>query len=382
MPGKNPRLLPTPSLTPNNFEDFTERLLSAHRFCAEPLRRVTRVERWGRRGDKQDGIDFEGDFSDGKSAAWQCKRYDKLTVSDVRDAVNACTFTADEFYLVYSGEASRDVRDEIAKHPYWQLLDQRGLGRLLDDLPLHKGRDVVDATWGAQKRKLLLEMPGEDAFLSLDTFVADRQDRTACSTTSAHASAAKLSSPRWRRHWNDAATGRRSCSLPDPVGEARHDCLSRRSRSSSATVRAGGPSPCDQATVPTQDRPRRHEHPHSPRRRQPQRQRRDQHPVRPCQPWASYLPLQHGELVAQQEDLGLLRGIRTSRQRQPTDQATSDHVPQAQSHYADHASPADPRTRSSQAMSRVSGTHISGPGRAEESPGNPRHQGTRTAPPS
>ena len=56
------------------------------------------------------------------------------------------------------------------------MLDQRGLGRLLDDLPLHKRRDVLDATWGVQQRKLLLEVPGEDAFLSLDTFAADRQD--------------------------------------------------------------------------------------------------------------------------------------------------------------------------------------------------------------
>ena len=94
-------LVPTPWLTSEEFEDFTERLLSAHRFCVEPLRRVSRVERWGRRGDKQDGIDFAGEFSGGVTAGWQCKRCDKLTVSDVRDAVRACTFTADEYYLVF-----------------------------------------------------------------------------------------------------------------------------------------------------------------------------------------------------------------------------------------------------------------------------------------
>jgi hypothetical protein len=97
LPGKNPMLVPTPSLTPDEFEDFTERLLSAHRFCAKPLGRVTRVERWGRRGDKQDGIDFEGEFSDGATACWQCKRYDKLTVSRVRKTVKKCTFTADKY---------------------------------------------------------------------------------------------------------------------------------------------------------------------------------------------------------------------------------------------------------------------------------------------
>ncbi|MGY1837662.1 restriction endonuclease [Blastococcus sp. SYSU DS0510] len=176
MPGKNPELLPTPSLSWEEFEDFTERLLSAHRFCPEPLRHVVRVERWGRRGDKQDGIDFEGDFSDGASASWQCKRQDTLTPGDVRAAVNACTFEADVHHLVFSGEASRDARDEMAKYSNWELLDQRGLGRLLHDLPLHKQRDVLDATWGVAVRRMLLEVPGEDAFLSLDTFAADRRD--------------------------------------------------------------------------------------------------------------------------------------------------------------------------------------------------------------
>ena len=73
LPGKNPMLVPTPSLTADGFEDFTERLLSAHRFCVPPVRKVVRVERLGRRGDKQDGIDFEGSFSDGSTAAWQCR---------------------------------------------------------------------------------------------------------------------------------------------------------------------------------------------------------------------------------------------------------------------------------------------------------------------
>lgn len=176
LPGKEPLLIPTPSLTPDEFEDFTERLLHAHRFCTDPVRRVVRVERWGRKGDSQDGIDFEGTWSDGKTAAWQCKRYDDLPVAKVKKFIKECTFEADEYYLVYSGEASRDARDEVANHDKWQLLDRRGLGRLVDDLPLHKRRQVLDATWGVQKRNLLLEVPGEDAFLSLATFASDRQD--------------------------------------------------------------------------------------------------------------------------------------------------------------------------------------------------------------
>lgn len=176
QPGRDPNLLPTTGLSPDEFEDFTERLLSAYRSCAEPLRRIERVERWGRRGDKQDGIDFEGTWSDGKTAAWQCKRYDRLTVAHVKRAVEDCSFDADEYYLTYSGEASPAARYEMAKHDKWQLLDRRGLGRMLDDLPLHKRRQVLDTTWGVPTRKQFLRLAAEDAFLSIEDYAVGRRD--------------------------------------------------------------------------------------------------------------------------------------------------------------------------------------------------------------
>ncbi|MDZ8171971.1 P-loop NTPase [Microbacterium xanthum] len=175
-PGRDSDLLPTPSLSPDEFEDFTERLLSAHRHVAPPTRHVVRVERWGRRGDKQDGIDFEGTWSDDRSAAWQCKRLDALTVSDVKKFIEDCTFTADEYYIVYSGEASRDARDVVKNHPGWAILDRRGLGRLLADLPLHLQRSVLDDTWGRVTRRQYLETPGEDSFIGVHTVHERRLD--------------------------------------------------------------------------------------------------------------------------------------------------------------------------------------------------------------
>lgn len=174
--GRNSELLPTPSLSPDEFEDLTERLLSAHRHVAPPTRHVARVERWGRRGDKQDGIDFEGTWSDDRSAAWQCKRLDALTVPDVKKFIKECTFAADEYYIVYSGEASRDARDEVKNHPGWAILDRRGLGRLLADLPLHLQRSVLDATWGPVTRRQYLETPGEDSFVGVQTVRERRLD--------------------------------------------------------------------------------------------------------------------------------------------------------------------------------------------------------------
>lgn len=161
----NDHLVPTPELTWQQFEDFTERLLAAHRFCSDNVVHVTRVERWGRPGDKQHGIDFEGSFSDGSSAAWQCKQQKKLTPAQVDSVVSKCTFQADRYFLTFSGQASPAARTRINKYDNWELLDQRGLQRLLEDLPLPQRRHVLDETWGSAVRKRLLHSPGEDAFL-------------------------------------------------------------------------------------------------------------------------------------------------------------------------------------------------------------------------
>lgn len=157
--------LPTRGMKWQDFEDFTERVLSAHRFCVDEVKHVTRIQRWGRPGDKQDGIDFEGTWSDGTSVAWQCKRQKSLTVTNVDEIVDACTFEADSYYLTFSDAASADVKKHIKKYPKWAILDRDGLRTLLDDLPLHRQRQVLDATWGIAYRKRLLRSPGEDAFL-------------------------------------------------------------------------------------------------------------------------------------------------------------------------------------------------------------------------
>jgi len=40
------------------------------RYLERPPHRLG--QRWGRRGDKQDGIDLKGKWTDGRSAVWQC----------------------------------------------------------------------------------------------------------------------------------------------------------------------------------------------------------------------------------------------------------------------------------------------------------------------
>lgn len=176
MPTGESLLPPTETLSAEEFEDFTERLLSAQKFATHDWPRCVEVARWGRRGDKQDGIDFAGRLSDEHRAAWQCKRYEKFTPADVRDVVRTATYQADVHHLVLSCEASSGVRDAMELHLSWVLLDKRGLGQLLEDLPVHKRREVLDETWGQATRKKLMRTPGEDRFVTLSALAASRRD--------------------------------------------------------------------------------------------------------------------------------------------------------------------------------------------------------------
>jgi Restriction endonuclease len=177
--GRDPELLPTPSLTPDHFEDFTEALLHRQRFVAGPARRLVEVSRWGRRGDKQDGIDFVGAYDDGKTVTWQCKRVDELTPADVRKYIKEDAYTADEHVLVFSGLAKPKARAEVLKVQGWSLLDQRDLGQLVHDLPLHRARTLLEQFWDPAVRRAFLPVAGIDAFLGLDEHFAPTLDTVA-----------------------------------------------------------------------------------------------------------------------------------------------------------------------------------------------------------
>jgi Restriction endonuclease len=173
---KYSKLLPTPWLTPYEFEEFVERLLWAQRLLGAVVRHVVKVERWGSSGDRQDGVDLVGEFGDGVKAAWQYKHLEALPPAKVKTAVEEMTYKgAEEFYLVFSRVASSRARAEMKEHPGWTLLDRGQLTAMLRELPLQAQRDILEQTWGEAVRRLFIEVPG-DEFVSLKTFVTARRN--------------------------------------------------------------------------------------------------------------------------------------------------------------------------------------------------------------
>lgn len=171
-------LPPTDELSWPEFEDFVEAVLSAHRFSIGDGVRITAVDKWGRPGDKQHGIDLKGQWSNAKTAVWQCKRYRRLPPAAVVKAVKACDVEADEHYLVFSGIASPLAQNKIADYPGWQILDRRGLAQLLSDLPLQRQRQILDKTWDPSTRRRILALPGADSFETIDSLATLRRSPT------------------------------------------------------------------------------------------------------------------------------------------------------------------------------------------------------------
>lgn len=167
-------LLPTPWLSDRRFEDLVERLLKAQPLLGAQVRHVAEVARWGVPGDKQDGIDLFGRYSDDVPAAWQCKHLRRLTPAAVRKAIGELTFEgAAEVYLVYADIAGAAARSEIKQHEGWRLWDRRDLTAMLRALPLQTQRDILDEFWGSPTRRHFIESPG-DTFVSLETFTRAR----------------------------------------------------------------------------------------------------------------------------------------------------------------------------------------------------------------
>jgi hypothetical protein len=162
-------------MSDDDFEDFLERVLTGLREAEERAVRVVSVNRYGRRGDSQYGRDFIGWLVDGRFAMWQAKAYAKFGVSDVRKAIAATPEPSDVNYIVLSCLASTEVRDEIAEHPGWEVLDARDLQDLLQIIPRHTRREILDDTFGPVVRRKLMESPGQDSVVTLQRFAEARR---------------------------------------------------------------------------------------------------------------------------------------------------------------------------------------------------------------
>jgi hypothetical protein len=97
------------------------------------------------------------------------------------------------------------------------------------------------------------------------------------------------------------------------------------------------PVPLDQTAMPSQQRGRGDDPVLTEVTGQQPGQRGQHRPVRPRGPWATGLSAQHGDLVAQHQQLRRLGGIASGKERKPAEHPNHDQVEQSNSHEPDHA---------------------------------------------
>src|SRR5260370_32376512 len=115
-PPVSPRVatLPFADLAWERFEQFSHDML-----LALPGMRPGTAHRYGTPGQGQRGIDLTVQRENGERWAFSNKRYKQYQPHHVRKHISESTYDADRYFMLISGIASTDVRDEVRKHPRW-----------------------------------------------------------------------------------------------------------------------------------------------------------------------------------------------------------------------------------------------------------------------
>jgi hypothetical protein len=153
--------LPFSELPWERFEQLAHDLL-----LALPGMRPETAHRYGTQGQAQRGIDLIVQRADDTWWAFSNKRYKKYQPHHVRDHIADTTYRADRYIILISGIASADVRDEVRKHPGWELWDEEDLSqRIRLELTSEFARRLVDHHFGPVWRRDFLGLPAVGAFI-------------------------------------------------------------------------------------------------------------------------------------------------------------------------------------------------------------------------
>jgi hypothetical protein len=134
---------------------------------ALPGMRPGTAHRYGTQGQKQRGIDLIVQREDGEWWAFSNKRYKKYQPSHVREHIDETTYRADRYFILISGVASTNVRDEVRKYPLWEAWDAEDLSQQVRlNLDLEVARRLVDRHFSPIWRRDFLGLPAVGAFLA------------------------------------------------------------------------------------------------------------------------------------------------------------------------------------------------------------------------
>ena len=131
---------------------------------------MKKAHSYGGPGTSQKGIDIFADFENGERWAFQCKQRQKFTKTDAKRAIQQTSFTADQFILMLSRQATSGVRDACDSEPDWDVWDVDDISREVREMEIHSGAKLVETHFGAPWRKTFLGLHGLSSFVTPTEF--------------------------------------------------------------------------------------------------------------------------------------------------------------------------------------------------------------------
>jgi hypothetical protein len=115
------------------------------------------VHRYGKRGEKQKGIDFYADLPDGTRHTYQCRRYKRFTKQNALKARDEMFYrNSRKHFVLIASEAGTTVLDTFDRWKRWEILDVIDLSRQVAMMDLEKARRLLDLSFGAAYRREFL----------------------------------------------------------------------------------------------------------------------------------------------------------------------------------------------------------------------------------
>jgi hypothetical protein len=155
--------LPFHQLDEEGFEAF------CHDFVGR-LPETASCNRYGVRGNAQYGIDLEARLHSGQRWGFQFKGYRQYDKARARKAIEDTTYVADHFVLLLACRATTTVRQEVAKHPEWEIWDGSDIAQRVLSLPTEDARRLIERHFGAVWRREFLGLRGLMAFRTPEDF--------------------------------------------------------------------------------------------------------------------------------------------------------------------------------------------------------------------
>jgi hypothetical protein len=166
-----PPVTPRPNQLPLNDPNWTWDRFEA--FCLDLISKFAEIKdchRYGKQGDFQRGIDIFADLNNSERWVFQCKRYKKYTEGQAQKAIQTTTYPANRYILLLSCEATSKVRDEVDKHPNWDVWDVQDISLKVRELPPDVARRLVETHFSPEWRRAFLGLAGLTAFVSAADF--------------------------------------------------------------------------------------------------------------------------------------------------------------------------------------------------------------------